>query len=100
MSTLLVTVNEEQERFLSEQVRSGAFPDADAVVRAALDQSRRRSEQRAARAVALRQAARVALDEIERGEGVEVTDLDAYFAETWREAEAEVERRAADRRRA
>ena len=75
MTALKITLANPLDSFVEEQVRSGAYPDAEAVVRAGLTLLRD-DDARTTRYKALLQEG---LDELERGEGVEVTDIGAWL---------------------
>ncbi|WP_426040890.1 ribbon-helix-helix domain-containing protein [Brevundimonas sp. TWP2-3-4b1] len=70
------------DAFIEEQVASGAYRDRDAVIADAVDLLRERAtdhmddETRLAR---LNAKLKKAIDGLDRGEGIEITDLDAYF---------------------
>ena len=87
MTTRNVSLPDTLDGFVEQQVASGAFPDASEVVSAGLRLLQHRTDCKAARLERLRAAIQVGLDDLERGDFVEVTDLDAYF----RDLEAEVE---------
>lgn len=75
MTALKVTLVEPLDQFVQDQVASGAYPDADAVVSAGLRLLETDTEtmQRFLAKV------KTGVDQLDRGEGIEVTDLDAYF---------------------
>lgn len=75
MTALKVTLVEPLDQFVQDQVASGAYPDADAVVSAGLRllESDTETMQRFLAKV------KTGVDQLDRGEGIEVTDLDAYF---------------------
>lgn len=75
MTALKVTLVEPLDQFVQDQVASGAYPDADAVVSAGLRllESNTETMQRFLAKV------KTGVDQLDRGEGIEVTDLDAYF---------------------
>jgi antitoxin ParD1/3/4 len=88
MITRTIHLTDPQERFIEEQVRSGGYPSADDVVRTAVNLLKARSDHRARKLERLKAAIQQGIDEIERGEGEVVEDLDAWFDEL----EVEVER--------
>lgn len=75
MTALKVTLVEPLDQFVQDQVASGAYPDADAVVSAGLRllESNTETMQRFLAKV------KTGVDQLDGGEGIEVTDLDAYF---------------------
>lgn len=76
MTALKVTLPAAQKAFIDEQVRLGAFPDASSVVDASLTLLR---EDEAAKTARFRALIQEALDELDRGEGIEVDDIDAWM---------------------
>lgn len=91
MTALKVTLPEPLDQFVEDQVRSGAYPDAEAVVRAGVALLRDDAEAEAAKEVRFQRLIQEGLDELDRGEGIEVTDLEAFFDEIMAEVEAEFE---------
>ncbi|MBN8553432.1 MAG: hypothetical protein J0L52_11125 [Caulobacterales bacterium] len=86
------------DAFIEDQVRSGAYPDREAVIVQAIDLLR---EQIAADALddeakleRLNAKLAEAIASLDRGEGIEVTDLGACFDALEAEAEAEFDARA------
>lgn len=75
MTALKVTLVEPLDQFVQDQVASGAYPDADAVVSAGLRllESDTETMQRFLAKV------KTGVDQLDGGEGIEVTDLDVYF---------------------
>ncbi len=85
------------DAFVEELVASGAYPDRDAVIADALSLLSERfaaeetdDETKLAR---LNIKLQKAIDSLDRGEGIEITDLDAYFDAM----EAEIEREFTDK---
>ena len=82
MAETVFTLPEPLVSFVEDQVKSGAYRDRDAVVADALarmrDQAAEDDEVKLAR---LNARLQIAIDELERGEGIEITDLDAHFDE-------------------
>lgn len=71
------------DAFVEEQVRSGAYPDRDAVIVEAVDMLRVQiaadeisDEEKLAR---LKAKIQEAVDSLDRGEGIRITDRKAYF---------------------
>ena len=80
------------DAFVEEQVRSGAYPDREAVIVEAVDMLRVQiaadeisDEEKLARLNAKLQKA---VDSLDRGEGIEITDLKAYFEDVMKRVEA------------
>ena len=78
MATLNVSLTEPLDRFVQDRVVSGEFQDAGEVVRAGLAVLKRRSERERRKLERLRAAIQIGQDEIERGEGEVIEDLDAW----------------------
>ena len=91
MTSRSVSLPDTLDGFVDQQVASGAFPDASEVVSAGLRLLQHRADRKAARLERLRAAIQVGLDDLERGDFVEVTDLDAYFRDLEGKVEAEVD---------
>lgn len=79
MTTRTLTLPAPLDRFVEDQVALGAYPDADAVVSASLALLADAAAADAVRLSRFLAKVQVGLDQLDRGEGVEVTDLDAYF---------------------
>jgi putative addiction module CopG family antidote len=71
MSTLKISLDADQDPFVEEQVSSGVYADAKAVVRTALDRFR---EDEAARAERYRAKVQQGLDDLAAGRTVKVDD--------------------------
>jgi antitoxin ParD1/3/4 len=89
MSTLNIDLPEPLDAFVQAQIGAGDYRDAADVVQAGLRLLKSQTEADAAKVERLRAAIQVGLDELERGEGIEVTDLDAHFDALEAEVEAE-----------
>ncbi|MDB5437820.1 MAG: Bacterial antitoxin of ParD toxin-antitoxin type system [Caulobacteraceae bacterium] len=76
MTALRVTLDAELDRFVADQVRSGAYPDAESVVRAGLVQLRADDVARDSRYRAMLLAG---LDELDGGQGLSVSDVDGFM---------------------
>lgn len=79
MTALKVTLVEPLDRFVQDQVASGAYPDADAVVSAGLRLLETDAGDEAEKMRRFLSKVRSGLDQLDRGEGIEVTDLQTYF---------------------
>lgn len=79
MTALKVTLAEPLDQFVQDQVASGAYPDADAVVSAGLRLLETDADDEAEKIRRFLAKVRSGLDQLDRGEGIEVTDLQAYF---------------------
>jgi antitoxin ParD1/3/4 len=88
MATLSVNLTETLDGFVEDRVASGEFRDASEVVGAGLTLLKKRAEREQRKLERLRAAIQVGIDEIERGEGEVVEDLEAWFDKL----EAEVNR--------
>ena len=70
------------DAFVDDQVRSGAYRDREAVIRDAVELLRERAtadESEDAKLARLNARLQPAIDSLDRGEGIAVTDVDAYF---------------------
>lgn len=76
MGAIKITLAEPLDAFVAEQVRLGAYPDAEAVVRAGLDLLRGEDAARTARYHRLLQEG---LDDLDAGRFEEVHDVDAWL---------------------
>jgi antitoxin ParD1/3/4 len=79
MATLSVDLTETLDRFVEDRVASGQFRDASEVVGAGLTLLKKRAEREQRKLERLRAAIQVGIDEIERGEGEVIEDLEAWF---------------------
>jgi putative addiction module CopG family antidote len=79
MTALKVTLVGPLDQFVQDQVASGAYPDAEAVVSAGLRLLETDADDEAEKMRRFLSKVRSGLDQLDRGEGVEVTDLQAYF---------------------
>ncbi len=79
MTTRNVSLPDTLDGFVEQQVASGAFPDASEVVSAGLRLLQHRADRKAARLARLRAAIQVGLDDLERGDVEEVTDITAWL---------------------
>jgi len=89
MTTLNIDLPEPLDAFIQAQVGAGDYRDAADVVQAGLRLLKSQTEAEAAKLERLRAAIQVGLDELERGEGIEVTDLEAWLDELGAEVESE-----------
>lgn len=87
--------------FIDEQVRSGAYADRNAVITDALDLLRERmagdaidDETKLARLNAKLQKG---IDQLDRGEGIVVDDIEAFFDEITAEITAEIDAESSER---
>ena len=79
MTALKVTLPEPLDRFVQDQVASGAYPDAEAVVSAGLRLLEAEADDADGKMRRFLSKVRSGLDQLDRGEGVEVSDLQTYF---------------------
>lgn len=86
MAQALKTLPETLDAFVDEQVRSGAYQTRDAVIVDAVERLRAEIETDDAKLERLNLSLRDAASQLDRGEGVLVTDIEAHFDEI--EAEA------------
>ena len=71
------------DAFVEDQVRSGAYHDRTAVITDAVELLRERAaaDEDDAKLARLNVKLQKAIDSLDRGEGIEITDLDAHFDE-------------------
>ncbi len=79
MTTRSLSLPDALDGFVDQQVASGAYPDASEVVSAGLRLLQLRTDRNAARRQRLRAAIQVGLDDLERGDVEEVTDITAWL---------------------
>lgn len=79
MIALKVTLAEPLDRFVRDQVASGAYPDAEAVVSAGLRLLEAETDDEDGKMRRFLSKVRSGLDQLDQGEGVEVGDLQTYF---------------------
>lgn len=79
MATRNISLTEMLDRFVEDRVESGAYQNASEVVRAGLRLLQEQTDAHQAKLARLRAAIQVGLDEIERGEAVEVDDVEAWI---------------------
>ena len=89
MTALKITIPDALDRFVEEQVRSGAYPDAEAVVRAGLDRLRADAEQDAVRFARFHGAVQEGLEDLKVGRLETVDNIGAWLDELEAEVEAE-----------
>ena len=80
MTTASIPLTEEQWQFVRAQVESGRYPNAEAVVATALYILEREIEDEPEKLKALLAAATVGFDQLDAGEGINLTDPDARRA--------------------
>ena len=80
MGDVSVTLEAPLDRFVEEQVRSGAYPDAAAVVRAGLDRLREVAEVEDAREARLTALLQEGLDDLDAGRFERVDDVREWLA--------------------
>lgn len=71
MTTVAITLRDEDQRFIEEAVKSGAFITKSEVVASALELLKTREEIRKARRAELKKEIQKGIDQLERGETVE-----------------------------
>ena len=81
MVTRNVNLTETLDRFVEETVASGDFQNASEVVRESLRLLKRQRDEDAAKLARLRAEIQIGIDEIERGEGEIIDDIDKWFDE-------------------
>ncbi|NWG54145.1 MAG: type II toxin-antitoxin system ParD family antitoxin [Hydrogenophilaceae bacterium] len=90
MATRNVNLTPALDSFVADLIESGAYQNASEVVRAGLRLLEAEQAERAAKLDLLRKAVQEGWDSFDRGAGVVVRDIDAFFAEIDNEIETEV----------
>ncbi|MBL8549774.1 MAG: type II toxin-antitoxin system ParD family antitoxin [Hyphomonadaceae bacterium] len=91
MATRNINLTDALDRFVADQIASGNYQNASEVIRTALRLLKSEEDKRAAKLALLRAAVQEGLDSIARGEGVEVTDIDAHFDELEADIDAQLD---------
>lgn len=86
MATRNINLTDTLDQFVERQVREGDFQNASEVVRAGLRLLKAQAEEEEARLAGIRAAIQVGLDELDRGEGIEITDAAAWLEGLGRDA--------------
>ncbi len=73
MPTRNINLTDQLDRFVERQVSSGRYSNASEIVRDALHLLEEREQEREAKLVALRRAARQRFDQIDQGQGIKLT---------------------------
>ena len=97
MPTRSIRLTREQDAFIEEQVRQGHFHDASHMVDQALQLLELHARDDKLKLAALNAAIQVGIDQLDRGEGVEITDIDAFMDDIGREVDARLAEEAAGR---
>lgn len=90
MAAYTVDLPEDLARFVEEQVAAGAYLDAAAVLRSAVLRHKWRADQQEARERRFRELVQEGVDELDRGEGILVEDIEAFCKQIGDEVEAEI----------
>ncbi len=88
MSAHAVQLPADLDAFVRAQVEAGAYASADEVILAGVRRFKAQAEDEAWRRERFFEAVRVGLDQIERGEVIEVADIRAFLDEIEAEVEA------------
>lgn len=89
MATRNINLTAALDAYVAELIASGQYQNASEVVRAGLRLLRAEEEQRARKLDLLRRAVQEGWDSFDRGEGVVVDDIDAFFDQMMDEIDAE-----------
>lgn len=92
---MTIQLTEPMQAFVDDQVGSGAYASAEEVIQAGLRRFQLQASEDARKLEQLMAEIQVGIDQIERGEFIEVTDIRAYLDEVMAEVEAEARSRAA-----
>ena len=95
MTAHAVQLPDDLDAFVRAQVEAGSYASADEVILAGVRRFKAQAEDEALRRVRFFEAVQIGLDQIDRGEVVEVTDIRAFIDEIEAEVEAEFSDRAA-----
>jgi Arc/MetJ-type ribon-helix-helix transcriptional regulator len=95
MAALKVTLPPELDRFVQTQIAASEYPDAEALVHEAILWLMPSADADAFRIARLDALLQPALDSLDRGKGIVVDDVEAFFDEIQAEIEAEFADRAA-----
>ncbi|QTN19372.1 hypothetical protein HZ989_14320 [Brevundimonas sp. AJA228-03] len=95
MAVLKVTLPPALDQFVQDQVAAGEYPDTDTLIHEAILRMMPRAEADSFRVERFNALVQVGLDEIERGDVIEVTDIRAFLDEIAAEVEAGFADRAA-----
>lgn len=79
MTTVAITLRDEDERFIEEAVKSGVYITKSEVVARALELLKNREEIRKAHRMELKKEIQKGIDQLERGETVEF-DVETFLA--------------------
>lgn len=89
MATRNINLTAALDAYVAELIASGQYQNASEVVRAGLRLLRAEGEQRARKLDLLRRAVQEGWDSFDRGEGIVVDDIDAFFDQMMDEIDAE-----------
>ncbi len=95
MTAHAVQLPDDLDAFVREQVEAGSYASPDEVILAGVRRFKAQAERDAERRARFFEAVQVGLDQIDRGEVIEVTDIRAFLDEIEAEVEAEFTNRAA-----
>ncbi|MBI1186738.1 MAG: type II toxin-antitoxin system ParD family antitoxin [Alphaproteobacteria bacterium] len=90
MATRNINLTDALDRFVADLIDSGAYQNASEVVRAGLRLLEADEAERAAKLDLLRKAVQEGWDSVDRGAGIVVHDIDAFFAEIDDEIETDI----------
>lgn len=89
MPTRNINLTETLDRLIEEEVGSGRYQNASEVVRASLRLFEQRKHEDSLRLQALHRALDVAIEQADRGEDVEIDDIDSFVDDMVAQMEAE-----------
>ena len=95
MTAHAVQLPADLDAFVREQVEAGSYASSDEVILAGVRRFKAQADDEARRRDRFFEAVQVGLDQIERGEGIQVTDIRAFLDEIEAEVEAGFTDRAA-----
>lgn len=79
MATRNISLTRQLDEYVEERVASGAYQNASEVVRAGLRALSRDEAEHALKLERLKAAIQIGVDELDRGEGIDVTDVSAWL---------------------
>jgi antitoxin ParD1/3/4 len=94
MATRNISLTQTLDQFVEDRVASGDFQNASEVVREGLRLLKSRTDTHAAKLARLKAAIQEGLDELDRGEFEEITDIGKWFDDLEAEIDAELKEKA------
>ena len=89
MQTHTIEIPELLQQYIDERIASGDYGDPESVIVASLLRDKAEADAEAVKTERFWAKVQVGIDQIDRGEGIEITDLKAFFDEIESELDAE-----------